>query len=168
MSHDDLANQLGALALALADDMRSGAEAAAGEAGPAAAALVLAGHEPGLSIAVLAAAVGLSHPGTVRLVDRLAADGLIERRPDPADRRAVGLYLTDAGAGRAAAVQAARTAPLQAVVAALTPAERAVLAPAVARLLAARVDGETAALRVCRLCDHERCGQCPVEAALAA
>jgi DNA-binding MarR family transcriptional regulator len=168
MSHDDLANQLGALALALADDMRGAAEAAAGEAGPAAAALVLAGHDPGLSIAALAPAVGLSHPGAVRLVDRLAADGLIERRPDPADRRAVGLHLTPAGQARAAAVQAARAAPLQALVAALSPAERAVLGPAVARLLAARVVGEAAALRVCRLCDHDRCGQCPVEAVLAA
>jgi DNA-binding MarR family transcriptional regulator len=168
MNHDDLANQLGALALALADDMRSAAEAAAGEAGPAAAALVLAGHAPGLSIAELAPAVGLSHPGAVRMVDRLAGDGLLVRRPDARDRRAVGLHLTAAGIQRAAAVQAARAAPLQALVAALTNTEAATLAVAVARLLTARVAKEADALRLCRLCDHTRCATCPAERALAA
>lgn len=167
MHNDDLANQLGALALALADDMRSAAEAAAGEAGPAAAALVLAGHAPGLSIAVLAPAVGLSHPGAVRLVDRLVADGLMARQPDPRDRRAVQLQLTDAGQARAAAVQSARNRPLLQLVAALSPGEAATLQAAVGRLLEARVSSEADALRLCRLCDHERCDTCPAERALA-
>lgn len=30
-----------------------------------------------------------------RLIDRMAANGWVERRPDPTDRRAVGLYLTE-------------------------------------------------------------------------
>lgn len=167
MSRDDLANQVGALALALSDEMRAQAEAAAGEAGPAAAALVLTGHEPGLSIAALAQAVGLSHPGAVRLVDRLVAEGLMHRRPDARDRRVMGLFLTEAGEARAAAVQAARNAPLAGVVAALTPVEAALLSGVVTRLLIARTDGEAAALRICRLCDHLACGRCPVEAALA-
>jgi DNA-binding MarR family transcriptional regulator len=166
MDREDLANQMGALTLALADDMRIAAEHAAGEAGPAAAALVLTGHVPGLSIAALAQAVGLSHPGTVRLVDRLAGDGLIMRRPDPKDRRTVNLHLTQMGTTRAAAVQAARTVPLQALVGALTPDEVASLHGAVARLLAERTGGEADALRLCRLCDHGRCANCPVEAAL--
>ncbi len=167
MNPDDLANQLGALALALADDMRVAAEAAAGEAGPAAAALVLAGHAPGLSIAALAPAVGLSHPGAVRLVDRLVADGLMARQPDPRDRRAVQLQLTDAGKARAAAVQAARNAPLQQLVATLRPAEAASLQTAVARLISARVSSDADALRLCRLCDHDRCDTCPAERAAA-
>lgn len=33
----------------------------------------------------------------VRIVDRMEADGLLERRPDPADRRARCLYLTARG-----------------------------------------------------------------------
>lgn len=37
-----------------------------------------------------------AQPITVgRLIDRMAAKGWVERRPDPTDRRAVGLYLTD-------------------------------------------------------------------------
>jgi len=51
-------------------------------------ALALLAHEPGLSIRTLAISVGLSHAGTVRLVDRLAAEGLIERRGHATDTAA--------------------------------------------------------------------------------
>jgi DNA-binding MarR family transcriptional regulator len=39
----------------------------------------------------------LSQPALSRLVDRLAARGLVDRKPDPADGRGVLLWLTDAG-----------------------------------------------------------------------
>jgi DNA-binding MarR family transcriptional regulator len=39
----------------------------------------------------------LSQPALSRLVDRLAARGLVERKPDPADGRSVLLSLTTAG-----------------------------------------------------------------------
>jgi DNA-binding MarR family transcriptional regulator len=39
----------------------------------------------------------LSQPALSRLVDRLGDRGLVDRRPDPADRRGVRLSLTDAG-----------------------------------------------------------------------
>jgi DNA-binding MarR family transcriptional regulator len=39
----------------------------------------------------------LSQPALSRLVDRLAGRGLVERKPDPADGRAIRLALTDAG-----------------------------------------------------------------------
>lgn len=39
----------------------------------------------------------LSQPALSRLVDRLASRGLVERRPDPADRRGVRLSLTSTG-----------------------------------------------------------------------
>jgi predicted transcriptional regulator len=64
---------------------------------PTASALALLAHEPGLSIRTLAISVGLSHAGTVRLVDRLATEGLIERRGHATDGRARSLYLTAAG-----------------------------------------------------------------------
>jgi len=45
-----------------------------------------------------------------RLLDQLAEVGLIERRPDPKDRRAYHVYLTDAAAPHLAAIErAART-----------------------------------------------------------
>ncbi len=42
----------------------------------------------------------LSQPALSRLTDRLAGRGLIERQPDPADRRGVLLSLTGAGRAR--------------------------------------------------------------------
>ncbi|MFD1703633.1 MarR family winged helix-turn-helix transcriptional regulator [Methylopila henanensis] len=45
----------------------------------------------------LAQSLGIEGPSLVRLLDRLAAAGLLERREDPSDRRAKTLHLTDAG-----------------------------------------------------------------------
>ncbi len=45
----------------------------------------------------LAEAVGIEGASLVRLLDELQANGLITREPDPADRRANAVNLTDAG-----------------------------------------------------------------------
>lgn len=45
----------------------------------------------------LAAALGLDCSAVVRLLDLLAGRGLVERREDPADKRAKTLHLTDSG-----------------------------------------------------------------------
>ncbi|MET3786575.1 DNA-binding MarR family transcriptional regulator [Methylobacterium radiotolerans] len=46
---------------------------------------------------VLAEAVGIEGPSLVRLIDQLAAAGLVVRREDPSDRRAKVLGLTARG-----------------------------------------------------------------------
>jgi DNA-binding MarR family transcriptional regulator len=48
----------------------------------------------------LAAVVVLSKSGLTSLVDRIEARGLLERRPDPSDRRATRLELTTEGKRR--------------------------------------------------------------------
>jgi MarR family transcriptional regulator, transcriptional regulator for hemolysin len=50
----------------------------------------------GLNQAELAEVLDLQPITLTRLLDKLCDSGLIERRPDPADRRAKRLYLTDA------------------------------------------------------------------------
>jgi MarR family transcriptional regulator, transcriptional regulator for hemolysin len=50
----------------------------------------------GLSQSDLAAEIDIAPITLARLIDRLAATGLVERRPDPADRRINRLYLTPA------------------------------------------------------------------------
>jgi DNA-binding MarR family transcriptional regulator len=45
----------------------------------------------------VAEATGHHVSGASRLVDRMVSDGLLDRHPDPADRRAVALALTEAG-----------------------------------------------------------------------
>jgi len=66
-------NTIGAFALLIGDEIARVVASKAPDAGPTAAALALLDHEPGLSIRTLSAGVGLSHAGTVRLVDRLVS-----------------------------------------------------------------------------------------------
>lgn len=58
----------------------------------------------------LADAVGIEGASLVRLLDELQANGLITREPDPADRRANAVNLTDAGWGVVREVNGALTA----------------------------------------------------------
>ena len=77
----------GALALAVADSIAS-VSASFSPSGPATAVMVFLSMEPGLPISVLASRIRLSHAGTVRLIDRLEHEQLVERRRHIADRRA--------------------------------------------------------------------------------
>ena len=156
----------GAVSLALADEILHDTTEHAPEAGPAGSALALIGHVPGLSIATLAGAVALTHAGAVRLADRLESEGLIERRAHPTDGRTRALYLTAAGQKACAAVLRARDRVLARGFAALTDEEQQMLGHLAERMLRAAVRDDAHAYRVCRLCDHDRCLNCPVDAEL--
>lgn len=58
-------------------------------------------HEPA-TLNQIAAAVGRGAPAVSRSVDSLVRAGLIERAPDPDNRRRLALRLTDAGRGELA------------------------------------------------------------------
>src|SRR5690242_12785422 len=64
---------------------------------PQCKALVRLEKNEGASQARLAALADVEPMTMVRILDRMEADGLLERRPDPADRRARCLYLTAKG-----------------------------------------------------------------------
>ena len=49
----------------------------------------------------LADEIGIEGPSLVRLIDLLQAEGLVERREDPTDRRAKTLHLTPTGEAKA-------------------------------------------------------------------
>lgn len=160
-------NVVGALALALADGMRRGMVCDSAVGSVDLAALTLLRHEPGLRIETLRRAMGLSHPGAVRMVDRLQAAGLLNRGADPSDRRAVVLSLSDAGLTAAEQLVSGRGLALQRAMASLQADERQQLARLATKMLTALVTTEAQAYEVCRLCDAEACAQCPVEAALS-
>ena len=121
-SDERTAQLLGALALALADRAGAAVEADAGLAGSDAAALVtLRNYAEGEPLDLLRRALALSHPGVVRLADRLQARGLVERHRSERDGRAVALRLTAAGRRAADAALAARG---EAIGAALATLER--------------------------------------------
>jgi DNA-binding MarR family transcriptional regulator len=121
----------------------------------------LHGLAGGQSIDTLARTVGLSHSGAVRLTDRLAAEGLAERRVG-ADGRAVALHLTPEGRRAARLVLARREAAIEQVLAPLSSTERDTLARLQERLLGGLTLSRQERRRVCRLCDVEACGRaCP-------
>jgi MarR family transcriptional regulator, negative regulator of the multidrug operon emrRAB len=112
------------------------------------------------SIEELRGALGLSQPGTVRLVDRLVAEGWAERRPGRRPRT-VSLALTAAGRRMARRVVAARERAVRELIAPLA-AEAEVLERALERLLHTRGHRGRDPERVCRLCARAVCERCPV------
>lgn len=62
-------------------------------------------RQDGLAQHELAEALEVQPIGMVRLVDQLSAEGLVERRNDPADRRVNRLYITAAGRERTRAME---------------------------------------------------------------
>jgi len=64
---------------------------------------------------------------TTEVVDALEERGLVERRPDPTDRRATLVALTDAGTATGTTIQAARRAEADRFFGGLTPSEQATL-----------------------------------------
>jgi DNA-binding MarR family transcriptional regulator len=75
-------------------------------------------------------------------VDRLERDGLVARTPSPADRRRVGLALTDEGQRLLRRVRSRRTAWLATRLRELAPDELAALAAAVEPLSRLLHEGE--------------------------
>ena len=67
-----------------------------GATGPQWRALAALGRTPGMTQAALASWLEVEAITAGRMIDRLEKAGLVERRADPADRRAWRLYLTPA------------------------------------------------------------------------
>ena len=95
-------------------------------------------NQPGIGIAAAAQALDLAGNSVSTLVNQLVDAGLLHREPDPADRRAARLTLTDKARQRMAAWRAARAALLGQALDRATPADQAAIAaalPALRRLL---------------------------------
>jgi DNA-binding MarR family transcriptional regulator len=174
-----LVNLLGALAVGLTDAAVGDVAAHSELDHTAAAALVaLLDFAGSGSVQRLSQLVGLSHSGSVRLVNRLAEAGLVERRPG-ADARTLAVRLTRRGRALARRIRAGRHAAIAATLTGLTEQERERLAAAcevlVANLASARLATRAAGKRpsggaLCRLCDPLACqrpdGRCPAASAV--
>jgi DNA-binding MarR family transcriptional regulator len=172
VSGDRTANLLGALALTLADRADAAVRDGAGVARSDAAALVtLRNYAEGEPLDLLRKALALSHPGVVRLADRLQARGLVERRRSDRDGRAVALQLTAAGRRAADEALAARAGALDEALSALDAGERRALEGMLERMLGVETTDAVASLVICRMCDPDVCGhpgRCPVTQAAVA
>lgn len=156
---DQQANLLGALALAVNDRTAAAISAASGQSGTATAALsALAQFLDRPTIEQLRGVLGLTPSGAVRLVDRLAAAGLVRRGPGE-DGRSRSVELTARGRRTASRLAAARAASLDGVLAELSAADRATLQALMGRLLAKIVQDKDGGAWLCRLCDLSACGR---------
>src|SRR3954468_15178542 len=117
-----IANLLGALSLAVMDRIEQGAREVIGPGGETPAALVVIGYGQGMTNDKLRRILGLSHSGTVRLVDRLVSDQLVERPPGR-NGREVALYLTATGAATRNELMASRISAVTSLLNVLSAAE---------------------------------------------
>jgi DNA-binding MarR family transcriptional regulator len=160
------ANLLGTVGLAVSDRIRAASEDELGLGGSAPAAIVaLSTYLADQPLDEIGRAFGITGSAVVRLVDRLEAEGFVERRPGP-DRRRVSVRLTAKGGRRAKAILARRERALGDVLGALTAVEQQELTRLHEKLLAELPEDVPAASRLCRFCDVYACGhydgRCPV------
>jgi DNA-binding MarR family transcriptional regulator len=160
-----LANLLGALALALSDEVGAALQGAVSGRGREPAALVTLATWPGLSIEALRRVLELSQPATVHLVDRLEDQGWVRREPGR-DGRTRALALTPTGRRLSEDIQLVRLATLSQALETLDPVEHDQLERLTAKVLMAVERDRDRALHVCRLCDQALCkaaDECPVD-----
>ena len=157
----EIANLLGALSLAVMDRIEQGARDIIGHAGETPAALIVIGYGPGITNDKLRRILGLSHSGTVRLVDRLVSDRLVERRPGK-DGREVALHLTAKGAASRKDLLTSRISAVASLVDVLSPSERKRLRELIRDMLARQDTSEMDRFTICRMCDNGVCSNCPL------
>jgi DNA-binding MarR family transcriptional regulator len=102
--------------------------------------LVAIKYAPGVTVGQLAAEERVSTAAMSKRVSRLQRDGLVARTKSEADRRCVGLTLTEDGQRTLRRVRSRRTAYLASRLGALAPAELAAVGAA-AEPLARLLDG---------------------------
>ncbi len=163
-SSDRLVNLFGALALGVTDRVRRATMGWTDLGGETAAALVAIGHTPGLSVDQLSRVLHLSHPGTVRLLDRLTTADLAIRRAARRDRRVALLTLTKAGRARRKAILKRRQEALKMVLKEIDPQDRPVLERLTETILRSLPKDATSALTICRFCNDQVCQDCPMDA----
>lgn len=154
-------NVLAAWAIAVSDVVRVAAERSTGMGGNGPAALVAIVADPGLSVDDLRKVLALTHPGTVRLVDRLVEQAWVRRRQGPG--RTVRLEPTAAGRAAERRIAVAREEAVAEVLAGLSEQDIHVMAGLAEPVLAKTVENVDAMRRLCRLCNRDACEPCPAE-----
>jgi DNA-binding MarR family transcriptional regulator len=152
MEDDRLVQLLGVAALAAHDAL---AEALPTGESRTAILVHLSAH-PGGSAEALRRVLGLSQPATVRAVDGLVRDGLLQRGRG-ADRRSLDLRPTASGRRTARRALQARAEALRPLVAGLGAPQRTALGLGLEALVGGLADARPGALRACRLCDRDTC-----------
>lgn len=156
-------NVLTALALQIADQLSKEVAVFMPRNEPAQA-IAFIGRDPSLSIRGLSGLLGLSHAATVRLIDRLSQDCIVERSQSKGDARAVALSLTPLGTERYARMLDAQSKVIGDIFGALTSDEQGTFVEIAQTLLSRNSLSKEDAARGCSFCDVVACTNCPVKA----
>ncbi|MBQ9029904.1 MAG: MarR family transcriptional regulator [Parasporobacterium sp.] len=98
--------------------------------------LRLIGEQPdGIRQKEVAQKAGINQSSASELINKLESTGYIERKVDPADKRATLLFLTEKGTARAAEIEDERAEAFQNVFSALTEEEKETLSGLLDKLL---------------------------------
>jgi MarR family transcriptional repressor of emrRAB len=152
---------LGALSIAVMDRIEQAARTVIDRGGETPAALVVIGYGDGMTNDRLRRILGLSHSGTVRLVDRLVSDDLVVRRPGR-DGREIALHLTPSGIGARDGLLSSRITAITSFLDVLSPVEADRLTVLIRKLLSRQTTSELDRFTICRLCDDTVCTACPL------
>jgi DNA-binding MarR family transcriptional regulator len=156
-------NLLGTLAMVLNDEVRSATNAVIGMSGETVSAIVLLGANPGLSVGQVAHALALTPSGAVRLADRLAGDGLIERQHGT-DQRTVTLSLTAKGMESRLLALSERERIISKATDGIAEEDMFLLGILLDKMLTNLMTQADQNFRYCRMCDEDACEpDCPVE-----
>ena len=156
-------NLLGVVGLAVADRIEEETRNILKHSGETPAALVVIGYGLGPSNDELRRVLGLSHSGTVRLVDRLVADGLVERR-EGEDARSVALYVSKRGKALREKILKGRLTAISPLIEPLSESEQDQLGRILSKLLSSMETSDFERRSLCRMCDHRVCTDCPIPA----
>ena len=96
---------------------------------------------PGCGVQEVAGGLGLTAPTVSVRVRRLEEMGLVKRRPDPQDGRAVRLFLTEQGRALQGQAKSFRRTKMRRVLAGLTVEEQGILLTLLERAIAAAETG---------------------------
>ena len=157
------ANLLGVVGLNVAARIEESARELLNHTGETPAALVVIGYDLGPTNDQLRRILGLSHSGTVRLVDRLVLDGLVERR-EGRDKREIALYVTRRGKALREQILKDRLAAIRPLLSPLSEDEQESLWALLHKMLSAMTTDDIERRNLCRLCDNRVCTDCPIPA----
>ncbi len=130
-------------------------------------ALILVASHPEVPVDWLRSRIGLSQPGTVRLVDRLSSAGLVRR--SAREGRTVHLAVTASGQDLLRRWINQRDRAVQGLTGDLTAEQQAELTELMAQALSAPDRPRAEADQTCRTCDWPACGDdCPVDRSVRA
>ena len=121
------------------------------------------GYDLGPTNDQLRRVLGLSHSGTVRLVDRLVAQGLV-KRSEGNDKREIALFATKRGKALRELILKGRLAAIRPLLDPLTGDEQEQLWSLLRKILSSLETDDMDRRTLCRLCDNRVCVDCPIPA----